>query len=158
MRRMLMKTLSLVLGSFVSTAAHAQDDYVICEYGVVPPPDWDEPVPLYGIEEPIYLPEPPPPPPLLIKGRVLKAGTEEGIEGAQVMLGDRKLLSGPDGVFAFSVPPPEGSPTWDLLVEDVDGAEHGGTFAATKLEVRFVDGALSPVIAEQGLTVELKPR
>ena len=158
MRRKMLKALSLMLGTMVSTSAQAQDhDDVACEYGVMPyePIMEPEPVPLYGIEEPVYLPEPAP---LVVSGRVLKTGTDQPIEGIRLSMGEQTVLSDPDGRFAFSTVAPVGSATWDLLAEDIDGKDHGGKHRPTKLAVAIVDGALTPVIAEQGLTVELEPR
>lgn len=158
MRRKLLKALSLMLGTMVSTSAGAQEaEDVACEYGVVPyePIMEPEPVPLYGIEEPIYLPEPTP---LIVSGRVLRTGTEDPIEGIRVSMGKQTVLTDSDGRFTFSTIAPEGNATWDLLAEDIDGKDHGGKHHPAKLEVTIADGALTPMIAEQGLMVEMKPR
>jgi hypothetical protein len=156
MRRKMMKALSLALGAMVSSSAHAQGvDDIACEYGVEPPPDFydPEPVPLYGIEEPTYLART-----IIVTGRVVLEGTVEPIEGIQLTLGEQTALTGPDGRFGFSTTAPDPNATWDLLAEDIDGDDHGGKHKPAKLTVVIQDGALSPLIGEEGLLVQMKPK
>ncbi len=162
MRRKMLKTLSIVLGSMVATSAHAQSpEDVACEYGVVPyepePIYEPEPVPLYGIEEPVYPPAPTPG--LVINGVVQQAGTGTPLAGIQVSYGGMELISDADGRFSFSLPVLDESDA-ELVFEatDIDGKDGGGKHKSAEVTVKVVDGVLSPMVAEQGLVIELKPR
>ena len=161
MRRKIMKTLSLVLAAAMAGPAHAQDPAdVACEYGVVPyePIPAPEPVPMYGVEEPVFLPEPAPPG-LAINGVVRQQGTDQPLEGIQVVLGDLALLTGPDGRFAFALPAMDQPPDrLELKAADIDGKDHGGKHKAASLTIPLEEGALSPMLAEQGIVVEMKKR
>ncbi len=162
MRRKMLKALSIALGAMVTSSAHAQDpEDVACEYGVMPyepePIYEPEPVPLYGIEEPIYQPEPPTG--LVVNGVVRQLGTGTPLQGVQVSYGEMVLITGADGRFSFSLPI-LAEPDVELVftAEDIDGKDHGGKHKPTEVTVQVVDGALSPLVAEQGLILELKPR
>lgn len=160
MRRRIFKALSIMLGTMVASSAHAQNmDDVVCEYGVMPyePIPEPEPVPLYGIEEPIYLPEPVPG--LVVSGVVQQAGTGQPLEGIRVRCGTIELHSGADGRFSISLPATE-QPLTELVVEaaDIDGKDHGGKHKDATVKVDLVDGALSPMVAEQGLILTMTPR
>ncbi len=161
MRRKLLKALSIMLGTMVTSSAQAQDmDDIACEYGVVPyePMPEPEPVPLYGIEEPVYLPDPAPAG-LVVTGVVQQAGTGQPLEGIRVTLGDMELRTGADGRFSFSLPATV-EPQAELVFEarDIDGNDHGGKHKDATLSVQLVDGALSPMVAEQGLILTMTAR
>ncbi len=161
MRRRMMKALSLVLAAAMAGPAQAQDpDDVACEYGVVPyePIPEPEPVPMYGVEEPIYLPEPSVPG-LVINGVVRQQGTDQPLEGIQVTLGELTLLTDPDGRFGFTLPVTDEPPSeLSLRAKDIDGHDKGGKHRSASLSIPLEDGALSPMLAEQGIVVEMKRR
>jgi len=158
MRRKMLKALSIALGAMVTSSAHAQaPDDVACEYGVVPyepePIYEPEPVPVYGIEEPVFLSG------LVVNGVVRQLGTGTPLQGIQVSYGDMLLITAADGRFSFSLPALD-KPDVELVfvAEDIDGQDFGGKHKSAKVKVQVVDGALSPLVAEQGLVLELKPR
>jgi len=151
----MLKALSIMLGTMVTTSAQAQSpEDVACEYGVVPyepePIYEPEPVPLYGIDEPPWVPG------VTVTGVVQQAGTGTPLQGIQVVLGEYELITGADGRFTFSLPATE-EPTakLEVVATDIDGKDNGGKHKKAKLEITLTDGALPPMVAEQGLLLEL---
>jgi hypothetical protein len=138
MPRSLLKSVSLLLGAFVSAAARAQDPAEIpCEYGP-PPPGPDEP-----LADPDVFRELPT---FSIAGKVVQAGTGLPLPGIEVEIGEREIRTGADGRFQVELDGPL-TPGSVLVIEaeDEDGKRNQGRHSPGKLVLTVgPDGQLPP--------------